>query len=147
MNKYPFMLFILTLFFQGAQAQEPGAFTPSIDSSGIPRLLPYGPTSPDYEEKKLSESSCFDQANPLKLFLVLLISAYQNTFSKLDGSTCQFRPSCSHFGAGAIKRYGPFTGTLMTGDRLLRCNPFTRGKYQKDADHYHNLDPLEEHAP
>jgi putative membrane protein insertion efficiency factor len=147
MNKYFLLFLTISICFRGAFSQELQGAPVVSDTPAASSLLPYGPTDSAYEEKKLFESSPFDQSNPIKLFLVLLISGYQNTFSKLDGSSCQFRPSCSHFGAAAIKRYGPLVGTLMTGDRLLRCNPYTRGLYRKAPDHYHNLDQMEEHAP
>jgi uncharacterized protein len=149
MSKTALVLILIFAIFKSILSREiaPAPILPPADSAAVSGLLPFGPTNADYEQKKRSESSGLEQTNPAKLFLVLLINLYQNTFSKLDGSTCQFRPSCYHFGARAIKLYGPLWGTLMTADRLLRCNPFTQGKYPKTPDHFHNLDPVEEHAP
>jgi putative membrane protein insertion efficiency factor len=99
-----------------------------------------------YESHKRSESAFYDQTNPLSLLLVGLINIYQRVFSAQEGSaTCQFRPSCSHFGSLAIKKYGAVQGTLMTGDRLLRCNPWTQGRYPLWTDNYHHFDPVEDH--
>ncbi len=109
-------------------------------------LLPYGFTDKFYEKEKVESSNPFDQTNPLKLMFVLMIRTYQVVFSKQDGASCQFRPSCSHFGAKAIKEYGPIQGLFMTSDRLLRCNPYTHGKYPLAYDHYHNYDPLKDHV-
>jgi hypothetical protein len=36
-------------------------------------------------------------------------------------------------------------GTLMTGDRLLRCNQWAQGKYPLWRDNYHLHDSIEEH--
>jgi putative membrane protein insertion efficiency factor len=75
-----------------------------------------------------------------------LINIYQRCFSAQEGSSsCQFRPSCSHYGALAIKKYGSLQGTLMIGDRLLRCNPWTKGNYPVWNDNQHLYDPVESH--
>jgi putative membrane protein insertion efficiency factor len=84
--------------------------------------------------------------NPLKLFLLGGIYFYQNFLSSQDGPTCQFAPSCSRYGVKAISQYGAFQGTLLTADRLLRCNPFTRGKYESTPDGKHYADEPGEHA-
>jgi putative membrane protein insertion efficiency factor len=99
-----------------------------------------------YETQKLAESAFYDQTSPVSMLFIGLINLYQRVFSAREGSaTCQFRPSCSHFGAMAIKKYGVVQGTLMTGDRLLRCNQWTRGNYPLWKDNYHHFDPIEEH--
>jgi uncharacterized protein len=99
-----------------------------------------------YESQKRSESAFYDQTTPLSMLFVGLINIYQRVFSAQEGSaTCQFRPSCSHYGALAIKKYGAVQGTLMTGDRLLRCNPWTQGRYPLWTDNYHHFDPVEDH--
>jgi uncharacterized protein len=99
-----------------------------------------------YESDKRAQSAFYDQTNPLSLFLVGLINIYQRAFSSQEGSaTCQFRPSCSHFGALAVKKYGPLQGVLMSGDRQLRCNSWTQGKYPLWQDNLHLADPIEEH--
>lgn len=99
-----------------------------------------------YEAQKREQSAFYDQTNPVSMAFVGLINLYQRIFSAQEGlSTCQFRPSCSHFGALAIKKYGALQGTLMTGDRLLRCNPWTGDKYRRWRDNCHLDDPIEEH--
>jgi uncharacterized protein len=100
-----------------------------------------------YESVKRSESAFYQQTNPLSMLLVGLINIYQRVFSSQEGTaTCQFRPSCSHFGALSIKKYGPLQGVLMTGDRMLRCNPWTEDAYPPWKDNYHKFDPVEEHS-
>ncbi|MFP4521843.1 MAG: membrane protein insertion efficiency factor YidD [Fibrobacterota bacterium] len=112
---------------------------------GADNALPYGITDHAYEEKKKQESSPWEETNPLKLFLTLGISLYQNVFSDLDGSTCQFRPSCSHFGAKAVKEHG-IQGLFMASDRLLRCNGFTAGRYPVSKDGVHYEDSVSENV-
>ena len=56
------------------------------------------------------------------------IHAYQATLSPLNrvaGLRCRFQPTCSHYGEGAIRKYGAFVGTGKTVWRILRCGPWT----------------------
>ncbi len=50
------------------------------------------------------------------------IKFYQKWISPIGGDRCGFRPSCSRYGYAAVATRGPFTGLMMTGDRLTRCN-------------------------
>ena len=56
------------------------------------------------------------------------IHGYQATLSKLMpglGVRCRFKPSCSHYGEGAVAEYGAFGGSLLAVWRILRCGPWT----------------------
>jgi putative membrane protein insertion efficiency factor len=56
------------------------------------------------------------------------IDIYQATFSILNrkaGVRCRFKPTCSHYAEGAIKKYGALKGTGMAVWRVLRCGPWT----------------------
>lgn len=60
--------------------------------------------------------------------LLFGIDAYQATLSPLmpvAGVHCRFTPTCSHYGEGAIRKYGAPVGTAKTAWRLLRCGPWT----------------------
>jgi uncharacterized protein len=60
--------------------------------------------------------------------LVASIHLYQATLSPRLGAAgvrCRFRPSCSHYGEGVIRKYGAFKGTLLTIRRIARCGPWT----------------------
>jgi putative membrane protein insertion efficiency factor len=57
------------------------------------------------------------------------IRVYQLTLSKLIGPVCKYHPSCSHYGYEAITVHGAGKGLLLTGWRLLRCNPWSRGGF------------------
>ncbi len=63
---------------------------------------------------------------PSALALTGAINVYQATASPLVGKmcTCRFRPSCSHYGEEAIKKYGTLRGTAATMGRLWRCSPW-----------------------
>lgn len=54
---------------------------------------------------------------------------YQIAFSPLMPIGCKFHPSCSHYAAEAIERYGAWRGGRLAAWRLLRCSPFTRGGF------------------
>ena len=52
----------------------------------------------------------------------LFFAFYQNYISDLDGATCYYRMTCSHYTAVAIERFGALKGSLMGADRLIRCH-------------------------
>lgn len=58
--------------------------------------------------------------------LLKLISVYQKTLSPDHGTnhraTCRFIPTCSEYGAEAIKKHG-YWGVFLTIWRVIRCNP------------------------
>jgi putative membrane protein insertion efficiency factor len=41
--------------------------------------------------------------------------------------TCKYHPSCSHYAADALRKYGPIRGGAKAVWRLLRCNPWSQG--------------------
>jgi putative membrane protein insertion efficiency factor len=65
----------------------------------------------------------------LGLLFILLIRIYQYTLSPLMMSSCRYAPSCSVFGADAIKKYGPFKGGILTLKRLVSCHPWGGSGY------------------
>jgi putative membrane protein insertion efficiency factor len=60
--------------------------------------------------------------------LLAAIDAYQATLSpampKL-GVRCRFRPSCSRYAEGAIRKYGALIGGARAFGRIVRCGPWT----------------------
>jgi uncharacterized protein len=42
---------------------------------------------------------------------------------------CRFTPSCSHYAAAAIREHGLGHGSILTGKRLLRCQPWGTAGY------------------
>jgi len=61
--------------------------------------------------------------------LLWLIRMYQLTFSRLLGGTCRFHPSCSHYTAACIERFGAARGSWLGARRIARCHPFHAGGY------------------
>jgi putative membrane protein insertion efficiency factor len=62
--------------------------------------------------------------NRIVQFIFLwIIRIYKAMISPLLGSNCRFTPTCSEYGATAIKKYGPWKGGWMTIRRIGRCRP------------------------
>jgi putative membrane protein insertion efficiency factor len=55
--------------------------------------------------------------------LVGLVRGYQIAVSPWLGPACRFEPSCSHYAAEAIQRYGVGRGSWLAVKRLGRCHP------------------------
>lgn len=76
-----------------------------------------------------------DQVQPTSAVRSVLLGAiqlYRSFISPTQGARCGFHPSCSTFGLHAVQHYGAFQGTMMTADRLTRCNVFK----QPGPDYY-----------
>lgn len=56
-----------------------------------------------------------------------IMHLYRRIISPLYGQVCRYYPSCSRYAVEAYQLRGFLVGTALTGWRLLRCNPFTRG--------------------
>lgn len=72
------------------------------------------------------------ELSELKLVATGLIRLYQKFVSSQDGPSCNFQPTCSHFGMACIQEYGVLRGMMLTADRLLRCNGSQLQYYHKD---------------
>ena len=57
----------------------------------------------------------------------LPIHAYRALLSPLLGPRCKYHPSCSRYALDALGEFGVLRGLVLTGWRLLRCNPWSRG--------------------
>ena len=67
----------------------------------------------------------------LKLISVKLIRFYQKY---LSFKNCRFVPSCSEYMLEAILKHGFFIGLMLGLWRIIRCNPFSRGGFDKVPD-------------
>ena len=65
----------------------------------------------------------------MKKLAMGLIKVYQSTVSQVVLPQCRYSPTCSHYTAEAIERYGIFKGIWLGGRRIARCNPFHAGGY------------------
>lgn len=88
-------------------------------------------------------------ANPLAVGSDLALGFYQRLISPLQGGQiCNFSPTCSHFSRKSYRLFGPFWGTLMTFDRLQRCNPGAWRllyRYYPDIENDRLADPPRNH--
>ena len=64
----------------------------------------------------------FKNSNPLSLFYGGSLYVYQNFISQHLSASCLYHPSCSDFSKQSVKEYGIFKGSLLSFDRLNRCN-------------------------
>jgi putative membrane protein insertion efficiency factor len=69
---------------------------------------------------------------------VLLVRGYRAFLSpfvpRTIGGRCKYHPSCSQYALDALREFGFVRGVILSGWRLLRCNPWSRGgvDYAKD---------------
>jgi putative membrane protein insertion efficiency factor len=56
--------------------------------------------------------------------LVFWVRAYQYLISPYTPSSCRFVPTCSEYTIEALKKHGPFKGTLLAAKRIARCHPW-----------------------
>jgi uncharacterized protein len=56
--------------------------------------------------------------------LIGIITIYKSAVSPFLPASCRYTPTCSQYGAEAIRKYGPFKGSWLTFRRVLSCNPW-----------------------
>jgi len=62
--------------------------------------------------------------NLLSKILLGLIGFYKHAISPHLGPACRYNPTCSAYGAEAIRRHGPLRGSWLTLKRILSCHPW-----------------------
>ncbi len=67
----------------------------------------------------------------LKRLAIWLIKFYQKHISK---GACPFMPSCSQYMLEAILKRGLIVGIALGVWRILRCNPWNKGGFDKVPD-------------
>ena len=67
--------------------------------------------------------------NAARRVAVAPIRLYQRVISPAMPRRCKYEPTCSHYAAQAIERYGILRGLVLATWRVLRCNPFSHGGY------------------
>ena len=80
------------------------------------------------------------QASIFEKSAILPISVWQRISYNSELLACQFYPSCSNYGALAIRNYGPIIGTAITADRIVRCNPFALNYHYEMHGEFHYPD-------
>ncbi len=61
--------------------------------------------------------------------LIWLLDVFHRWISPLLGPACRFEPSCSRYGAEALRAHGLIRGSWLTMQRVARCHPFHEGGY------------------
>lgn len=69
-----------------------------------------------------NQAKTFKNSNPASLLYGGSLYMYQNLISQHFSANCLYDPSCSDFSKQAVKRFGLVKGSLLTIDRLNRCN-------------------------
>lgn len=80
---------------------------------------------PDTERRDFvfkNQEKTFKNSNPVSLAFGSSLYLYQNYLSQHFSASCLFKPSCSDFSKEAIKEFGLIKGTMLSLDRLSRCN-------------------------
>ncbi|MBR3620390.1 MAG: membrane protein insertion efficiency factor YidD [Clostridia bacterium] len=65
----------------------------------------------------------------MRYIAMLLIKFYQKCISPLFPAKCKYHPTCSAYAMTAFRRFGFIRGFLLSGWRILRCNPWSLGGY------------------
>ncbi len=67
----------------------------------------------------------------MKKLLINLITWYQKNISLWLANKnirCKYYPTCSEYTKQAIDKYGVLKGVFLGIARILRCNPFSKGR-------------------
>lgn len=67
----------------------------------------------------------------LKKISIFLIRFYQKYISIKN---CRYIPSCSQYTLEAILKHGVIVGWVLGFWRILRCNPWSKGGFDKVPD-------------
>ena len=62
--------------------------------------------------------------NFFKKIFILPIRFYQYAISPMLGSSCRFKPTCSHYMVAAINEWGVIKGVWLGLKRIGKCHPW-----------------------
>src|SRR5262245_1438528 len=68
-------------------------------------------------------------ASAVRIVATAPIVLYQRFVSPAIPRRCKYEPTCSRYAVEAIRQYGILRGAVLSGWRLLRCNPWSYGGY------------------
>jgi uncharacterized protein len=64
----------------------------------------------------------------MRLLGIWFVKAWRATVGRLTPpGTCKYHPSCSQYALDAFEELGLVRGAILSGWRLLRCNPWSHG--------------------
>ena len=70
----------------------------------------------------------------MKKILLFFIFIYQKALAPHLSQSCGFEPTCSVYGAEAIRRHGAIRGGMLAAKRIARCQPRTEIVYDPVPD-------------
>ena len=99
-------------------------------------------TSLLFAQSKYPADSVLTSSNStlIEKILILPIAGWQRLSHNTSLLDCQFYPSCSQYGAIAIKENGIIKGIPMTAERIVRCNPSAFFNQLHIRGGFHELD-------
>ena len=68
----------------------------------------------------------------MKKIMINMIKFYKkhiSLFFEKMGVKCKFYPTCSEYTKQAIEKYGAIKGCFLGVNRIIKCNPFSKGGY------------------
>jgi putative membrane protein insertion efficiency factor len=68
--------------------------------------------------------------------MLFLVRGYRLLLKPWLGNACRFEPTCSAYALVALQRHGALKGGLLSGGRLLRCQPWCDGGHDPVPDHF-----------
>ena len=63
----------------------------------------------------------------MKYIFILLIKFYRKFISPAFPPCCKYYPTCSAYALEAFQKHGIIKGVMLSGWRILRCNPWSLG--------------------
>jgi len=75
------------------------------------------------------ETRALTPGSIVRAALLRLIRLYQLTLSPWLGRQCRYEPTCSHYAAEALQRFGVRRGVWLAAKRIGRCHPWGRSGY------------------
>ncbi|MFA5543328.1 MAG: membrane protein insertion efficiency factor YidD [Bacilli bacterium] len=62
----------------------------------------------------------------MRKLAIKLIKSYQKNHTT---PRCKYSPTCSNYALEAYSKFNFFKASILSGWRILRCNPFSKGGY------------------
>lgn len=73
----------------------------------------------------------------MRALLIAAIRLYQRVVSPVLPRSCRYEPTCSHYAAEAITRFGALRGGWMGLKRIASCHPWSEGGFDPVPDGRH----------
>jgi len=73
------------------------------------------------EESSINEDITEEEGGQFTLSqgFIQMVVFFRDVISPVDGDRCPMYPTCSEYGLQALRKHGPFLGSVMIADRLI----------------------------